>query len=1033
MNLGRATVSDPERFELISESVDTDSVEVLRSLYAKQLIPPEKKPFLIDLERSSGPLMAVENGNYILDVASQIASMGLGFNAGAMFGAAQFLESWTGRVDTNTMLAVRDAFQQLLARQLHWPDFHLHLCHSGAEANELALGACFEQRINREAKAILAFKQSFHGRTMMALASTWSPQKREPFAWPGHEVLFVDYPELPADEIQAPQIPGGWQVDWSQATRNDFDDQLNVWRTQYGGDEPMQRELDSLSSIRNHLASGKVYAILIEPMQCEGGDRYSSARFHHALLCLARAFDVPLIYDEIQTGFGLGGDFFWHQKFGLVDAAGGPAIPDYVVIAKKAQVGGVISRHPLPFPEQFNATSLLRGYIQASLVDQFETEIFEIESRNREHLIRVVAKYAPALLRPRASGLCFAFDFQQAETLKRFVDQRFTHGLLFYPAGDSSVRFRFNLSYRKSLVDRAWQQIDAALAAVLGHAAPTGSTTIHGKSPCRYFRFHRAFLHRKLRRWRGDNECEIETIQTFIHDAVADVGLSADAFSTVLLDAENYAQFRDRIWQMQTEMYEPLRQTPIEKFDALIQAENHLALLVTEGDQILAMAFAAPPVNFPSERGLKDDPHFDDPNTVYMLDLTVVPQYRGRLGRVMKQAICLLAEQRGLHAVQGRNRDRLARGMWAINVSLGSYCTRILEDDYPDNEKYRDCFMYRCPLQWMPPPLRLSDAVQHPLHNSDLTGEFIDRNLPTLVNKLTLSNFVTRQFLEQLHDVFGLLPASLQHGYSASGISECVDKIVKSVWLRRRPRTWLVTIDGCWFGHATFAARSLSGVGESFFPVKRLARATDQQQLVDDLAKTLCNDDVLAVFVEPLGWQNGEKLSLTRLQAIRDVCQQFQTPLVFHDSAGMFYRYQPEAFLPSAVPSITPDAGMICLGGQMSVAYLSEAYFVDRPLTMISTWDGDAFSLAQFHHSLMDVQRDVSTYLSVKRRYHELLVEQLTQNGVDTSQLDNGVGWFDGPVQLDLASMFHRNPQGRFLSCPNYGEMRQFIQRYDTP
>ena len=54
--------------------------------------------------------------------------------------------------------------------------------------------------------------------------------------------------------------------------------------------------------------------------------------------------------DEVQTGFGLGGTFLWHHRFGLVDKNGAPDVPDCVVFAKRAQVGVCMSRFEDPEP-----------------------------------------------------------------------------------------------------------------------------------------------------------------------------------------------------------------------------------------------------------------------------------------------------------------------------------------------------------------------------------------------------------------------------------------------------------------------------------------------------------------------------------------------------------------------------------------------------------------------------------------------------------------------------------------------------------
>ena len=293
---------------LVNRDTDELSVEKTQSCYDRRLIPAEKKPFLIDFERCSGPYLAVEQGHYILDAASQIASFGLGFNAGAMFGACQFLETWTGNEKTAAIRQVRRAFEELLQRKIGWPELYTHLCNSGAEAVETALGICYQRRRNRFAQRVIAFEGSFHGRMMVALATTWDARKREPFQWSGFEAQFAPYPEMDSDDVNGPVIPGEWNSAWSESPSVDLAESV---RTLFGGeDRLLKAETESLLQVRDYLVSGSYYAILIEPMQCEGGDRYSSARFHQGLVHLANAFSIPLVYDEIQTGLGLGGEFF---------------------------------------------------------------------------------------------------------------------------------------------------------------------------------------------------------------------------------------------------------------------------------------------------------------------------------------------------------------------------------------------------------------------------------------------------------------------------------------------------------------------------------------------------------------------------------------------------------------------------------------------------------------------------------------------------------------------------------------------------
>jgi 4-aminobutyrate aminotransferase-like enzyme len=1024
--------------KLVNSDSDGLSAEALSRLYGQLRIPAEKKPFLISLRDSSGPLMVTRSGAGILDVASQIASHGLGFNPGVLFGTTEFLEAWTGSSQSEIVATVRRAFAGLLADRAGWSDLHLHLCHSGAEANEIAIGMCFHHRRCVNARRIIAFRQAFHGRMMVSLTTTWSPAKREPFSWPGYETTWADYPEMmDSDDVAGTGPPEGWQEIWSTAPRADFESRL---KSKYAieNDRLLASEVNSLLDIRAALAGRQHFAVIVEPMQCEGGDRYSSARFHNGLVALCRSYDVPLIYDEIQTGFALGGDFFWHRKFNLRDAEGKEAFPDYVVLAKKAQLGTVMAHHPSPFPEEFNVASLIRGFAHGSMVDQYQEEIALLEHRNREELGNLVDEFGPSIVRPRASGLSFAFDFADSEMAKRFVARRFRHGLLYYPAGEASARFRLSLAFRGEVLDIAWQQIRAALLDTLRGGSDTGfagmpEVIVDVAEPQPYQEYHCELIRGKLAIQRGESPRSMADARAFVQQSLRIAGL--DNLAVQFIDRESWPGFREGVERLQEEIYEPLRQTAIEKFDALVEAAHSLAIIITDGEKIVGIAFSAPPANFPNERGLKSDPLFHEPLATYMLDLTVVADYQGALGRILKQAVCLVAQTMGLRWVVGRNRDRLARGMWAINLSLGSYCTRVLRDDYPDSHHNRDCLMYRCDLNWDEGPIELSRGVEQPLDAGDVELEFVRAAMPSIVNKLTLSNWLSPEAAEDLSWAFGLLPDSLRHGYTASGISECVDKLVKVFWLKRKPRTGLVVIGDGWFGGGSFMARALSGVHEAFFPVVRLD-ANAEQEIAVQLRRhlELCNAETaqepLAVWIEPLGWKSGVRLKPETLVSIGEVCRQFGVPLISHDSAGAFFRYTTDAFLPSGLAGFAPDAGMLSMGGQMAICYTSAAFFDATPLQLISTWDGDEFSLARFCKVAREVTAGRSVHESMIQHFQDLLLGKLAENGVSKYDFDRGAGWFEGPVEKSLGDLFEAPLRGRRVCLPAPGAMRRFVERH---
>lgn len=1036
---------------LVAQTAEPKSQKRLEKIYKAGLIVAEKKPFLIDLRESSGPFLATREDSVICDAASQIASNGLGFNAGAFFGAAHYLESWTGRTDTPDVVGVTNALTQLLQRKIGSDQFSVHFAASGAESVETALGFCWANRstklLKSGAKKVLAFEGSFHGRMMVALASTWNPKKREPFAIPGFESVFVPYPEMDSAEIEFP-VTDDWREFWASAASNA---KLSATETgskhitdTFGGsiekEHLLKSECESLLAAHLELLTGNVFAVIIEPRQCEGGDRYSSSRFHNGLINLAHGHNVPLIYDEVQTGFGLGGEFFWHRIFDLRDAQGETIFPDHVICAKKAQTGLVLSRNPADSffdNANVNATSLMRGYIHASMMDQYRPRIEELGKLSLDRLLPLAKKY-PFVTRPRAKGLSFAFDLDSPERVSRLIKTRFNHGLLFYSAGKQTIRFRLNLSFRDSEIEQFWNQLDAAIGEVAAKppsddgtdsadsGKPDGADAAAYRETKSYYQVHEKLIGNKLA-GKALDACDIET---FVRDQLSDELAGASVHQ---VDAKNYADFRSRIIAMQSAVYEPARQTSAEEFDELFASENPLAIVVTAGDgedaEIVTMAFAAPLKTFHDVRGSENDPKRDDPSVAYMVDLTVAENHRGSLGRIMKQAILLLAQQSDVSAIHGRNRDRLAANMWAINLSLGSYQTQHLVDDYPDDEPNRDCIYYRSPTHWTSPPICLSSGVTSPLSSHELNVQFIHDNMPSLVNKTTLSNFVTESYLDHLEEVAEIWPERLRHLYTTSGQSECVDKIVKVLWKHRAPRTRLITIENSMFGCGSFMARSLSNIGEPYFDVVRLDQPTEEteKQFRKDF-KAALTDDVLGVFIEPVFQRMMEWVCPHLMEDISEMCSAAKVPWVSNDTAGMFYRFNHDHFAPAAVEGLEPDFFMAYLGGQMGLVGCTKEMFLDDPLLLISTWDGDAFSLAQFHHVMKQVQAAPADHTGMLMKYHYALTGLLEKLGVCTKKIGGGIGWFSGNIPDELASMFRKNEHGNFVSCGSVGEMLRFLE-----
>ncbi len=149
-------------------------------------------------------------------------------------------------------------------------------CNSGAEANEAALKFA---RSSTGKPEIVACMRGFHGKTMGALAATWGPEYQKPFA---------------------PMLPGLKHVPY-----NNFE------------------KLEAA-------AGEQTAAILLEPVQGEGGVRVGDREYFQKVRDLCNDRNILLIMDEVQTGFGRTGTMFACEQF---------VPPDMLCLAKSLAGG----------------------------------------------------------------------------------------------------------------------------------------------------------------------------------------------------------------------------------------------------------------------------------------------------------------------------------------------------------------------------------------------------------------------------------------------------------------------------------------------------------------------------------------------------------------------------------------------------------------------------------------------------------------------------------------------------------------------
>jgi L-lysine 6-transaminase len=320
----------------------------------------------------------------------------------------------------------------------------------GALAIENALKAAFDWNVRKnfargyteeKGHQVIHFQQAFHGRSgyTMSLTNT-DPDKTAlfpKFKWPRIINPKVTYP-LSGDNLE------------------------NVIRT----------EEEAVNQIKEALANNKddIAALIIEPIQGEGGDNHFRKEFFIKLRELCDENEMLLIFDEIQTGIALTGKWWAHQYY---------VTPDIMCFGKKTQVCGLVCTDRIDEVEDnvFRKSSRINSTWGGNLVDMFRfRRILEIiEEDNLVENCNVVGKHLQGkiqelseahknkIFNPRGLGLFCAFDCASKELRNQIVDNAFDNNLIILGCGERAIRFRTPLCINEKEIDAGMNILDKAV------------------------------------------------------------------------------------------------------------------------------------------------------------------------------------------------------------------------------------------------------------------------------------------------------------------------------------------------------------------------------------------------------------------------------------------------------------------------------------------------------------------------------------------------------------------------------------------
>lgn len=416
--------------------------------------------FVPDYERSQGFYYYDKiSGKKYLDFFTCFASVPLGLNHPKMLDP-EFIE-YIGKISLNKpsnsdlysvemATFVRTLFKTAVPKHFKY----VFMIEGGALAVENALKVAFDWKVRKnfakgyseeKGHRIIHFKEAFHGRSGYTMSLTNTDPAKVKY-----------YPKFQWDRIINPKLTFPLSPE-------------NL-------EETIKIEKQALDEIKKAftLYKDEIAAIIIEPIQCEGGDNHFRDEFLQQLKILADENEALLIFDEIQTGGGITGTMWAHEQMNVK--------PDILTFGKKLQVCGILVGEKVDEVQNnvFKESSRINSTWGGNLTDMVRaTKYLEIIEEDNllenvrqqgkyliSRLLEFENKYPDLISNSRGRGLLCAFDMPDSKERNTFKDLCLKEGLLILGCGIKSIRFRPALNITESQIDEGLSVIEKVLRTI---------------------------------------------------------------------------------------------------------------------------------------------------------------------------------------------------------------------------------------------------------------------------------------------------------------------------------------------------------------------------------------------------------------------------------------------------------------------------------------------------------------------------------------------------------------------------------------
>ncbi|UCH71700.1 MAG: L-lysine 6-transaminase [Thermoplasmatales archaeon] len=413
---------------------------------------------VLDLKKSKGcQIYDSRSKKYMLDCFSFFASAPLGCNHPKLttpdfikkIGEVAVNKPTNSDVYTIEMAEFVDSFAKYVV-----PDYfkHLFFVSGGALAVENALKTSFDWKVRKNiaqgnsdkfGSQVIHFKEAFHGRTgyTLSLTNTFNLNKTKYFS----------------------------KFNWPRITNPKITFPLNEENLKKV--KELEKQAVSEIEIAIQKNPNDIAALIIEPIQGEGGDNHFRKEFFLKLREICNEHEIMLILDEVQTGVGLTGKIWAYEHFDFK--------PDILAFGKKTQICGIMvgKRVDEIKDNVFVVSSRLNSTWGGNLVDMVRCQKY-LEVIKEENLVKnaeaqgerllkglgeLAQKYPDKISNARGLGLMCAFDLSTTQKRDELRKKLYHNGLIVIGCGTNAIRFRPPLTISSEEIDKTLKILDKTL------------------------------------------------------------------------------------------------------------------------------------------------------------------------------------------------------------------------------------------------------------------------------------------------------------------------------------------------------------------------------------------------------------------------------------------------------------------------------------------------------------------------------------------------------------------------------------------